>query len=142
MQLRDSLEREIRRADWEAAARQAAENDEHLSRVETSYDAIGADGSVAIGMGSSRPLLVLYEADMLRELSKARRDVAHGRLDLMPIRDRWRASAVTRGMLPAVGGGTDHQSPQHPSPPGSPSVREVVRCLEMISHFQRGGTEG
>jgi hypothetical protein len=23
----------------------------------------------------------------------------------------------------------------------SPSVREVVRRLEMISHFQRGGTE-
>ncbi len=25
---------------------------------------------------------------------------------------------------------------------GPPTVREVVRRLEMISHFQRGGTEG
>ena len=78
-----------------------------------SYDAIGADGSVAIRMGSSRPLLVPYEADMLRELSKARSDVAHGRLDLMPIREQVEGpSRVTRGMLPAAGGGTDHQSPQ------------------------------
>jgi hypothetical protein len=32
---------------------------------------------------------------------------------------------------------------QEPAARGkAPSVREVVRRLEMISHFQRGGTEG
>jgi hypothetical protein len=49
------------------------------------------------------------EADMLRELSKARSDVAHGRLDLMPIREQVEGlSPITREMLPAAGGGTDH----------------------------------